>query len=67
MKTRSYSLIFLILIFNLNGYSQNKTQYWNKNIPLISFRIPPDSAGRIKYVDLDKDGDPDVLKTFSQK
>jgi hypothetical protein len=66
MKTRFISLMFLILIFTLNGISQNINQYWNKNIPLVSLRIPPDSAGRIKYVDLDKDGDPDVLKTYSR-
>jgi hypothetical protein len=62
-------LIMLIVInfeFTTSCYSQNIQTYWNKNIPLISLRIPPDSAGRIKYIDLDNDGDPDVLRTFSR-
>jgi hypothetical protein len=46
---------------------QSGKSYWNTNIPLLSYRLPPDTAGRFKYLDLDNDGDPDVLQTFTRK
>jgi len=60
---------FLSLIIILVGSSlmaQNAKPYWNSNIPLNSYRLPPAPAGtKIKFTDLDKDGDPDVLETMT--
>lgn len=67
MKTRTIIIFCVIIISTLNSYSQNSTSYWNKNIPLISMRLPPDSLGRVSYSDLDNDGDPDMLQTFTHK
>lgn len=38
--------------------------YWNHNSLLISYRLPPPASGtKVDYVDLDGDGNPDVLRT----
>jgi len=37
-------------------------RYWNSDTELTSYRLPPAPAGyHPKYIDLDKDGDPDLL------
>lgn len=40
--------------------------YWNDNTPLVSYRLPPAPMGyQPTYIDLDKDGDPDILRTIT--
>ena len=60
---------FLTLMIILAGsvlMAQNSKPYWNSNIPLNSYRLPPAPIGaKIKFTDLDKDGDPDVLETMT--
>ena len=66
MRSKVFSMFIIITLFPLCGWSQNAETYWNSNTPLNSYRLPPDPAGRkIEYVDLDHDGDPDVLRTFT--
>ena len=65
----------MMKIFLFTGYliscslvlmAQTPKPYWNSNIQLNSFRLPPAPAGtKIKFTDLDKDGDPDVLETLT--
>ena len=62
-------LIFIVTflsIFLYPAFTQvNPTvKYWNKDTHLIPWRIPLSSDfSKIVYTDLDKDGDPDILKT----
>jgi len=59
-------LSLMIILFGSSLIAQNAKPYWNSNIPLNSYRLPPAPAGsKIKFTDLDKDGDPDVLETMT--
>lgn len=51
----------LILLFKQQVYSQSK--YWNENTQLIPWRFPLTlDKSTLEWIDLDNDGDPDVLK-----
>lgn len=53
-------ILFILLVSN--GFSQKSMMpYWNKNTQLIPWRVVP-IVSEINYIDLDKDGDPDILK-----
>ena len=43
--------------------AQSPVPYWNRNTQLLPWRMTP-VIGRVVEVDLDRDGDPDVLKAF---
>lgn len=43
--------------------AQQPVPYWNRNTQLIPWRMEPSVAG-INQVDIDKDGDPDLLKAI---
>jgi hypothetical protein len=58
--------LFGVLCFSLvsiAGSSQSPGAYWNKQTQLIPWRIVPVVALQ-QMVDLDKDGDPDVIKAL---
>jgi hypothetical protein len=59
------STIFLIIIFYSSSlFSQkNNISYWNHNTQLLPWRMVP-TISKITYLDLDKDGDPDILKAM---
>ena len=64
MRKYIFLSVFICLPFSMMG--QIPKSYWNSNIPLNSYRIPPAPAGsKIKFTDLDKDGDPDMLETLT--
>jgi hypothetical protein len=58
-------VVFLIIIFYSSSVcsQKNNIPYWNSNTQLIPFRIVP-IISKIDYLDLDKDGDPDILKAM---
>ncbi|WP_274824011.1 alpha/beta hydrolase [Maribacter polysaccharolyticus] len=44
----------------------SKNAYWNNDTPLVPFRLPPAPIGyQPTYIDLDQDGDPDILRTIT--
>ncbi|HUX59320.1 MAG TPA: hypothetical protein VMV77_20275 [Bacteroidales bacterium] len=47
--------------------SSNLTNnYWNNNTPLVSYRLPPPPIGyKPTYIDLDNDGDPDIIRSIT--
>ena len=64
MRKNVFLSAFMVL--SISVMAQNPNPYWNSNIPLNSYRIPPAPAGtKIKFTDLDNDGDPDMLETLT--
>jgi len=56
----------LLLVFLLLGElisAQQVLPYWNRDTQLLPWRIVP-SVSKVTYVDLDKDGDPDMLRAM---
>lgn len=65
MRTFNKCLILLLFILSLTSSLgvQAQLTYWNKQTTLQPRRLPlPDDLNKIIRIDLDKDGDPDVLK-----
>ncbi|WP_339712614.1 hypothetical protein [uncultured Kriegella sp.] len=56
----------MVCVLNPICAQENSSRYWNENLLLTSFRIPPPQHGTpIIYKDLDRDGDPDLLQTLT--
>jgi hypothetical protein len=53
-----------VFVFLFPLFVSAQTHYWNEKTQLIPWRLPLVSDSRdIEYIDLDKDDDPDILKT----
>lgn len=61
-QLKKYICILLIL-FPMVSMAQAPIPYWNKNTQLLPWRISP-TVTQIRHIDLDKDGDPDVVKAL---
>ncbi len=57
-----YTIAILLLLISTAAFTQTNA-YWNKNTQLLPWRLQP-IFSKISYTDLDKDGDPDVLRAF---
>lgn len=59
-----WMLLSITLLFGELIYAQsNELPYWNSKTQLLPWRMTP-VISTVSYVDIDKDGDPDVLKAF---
>ncbi|WP_254560024.1 hypothetical protein [Dyadobacter diqingensis] len=57
-------LIGILSRVNLHA-QQNSGRYWNQDTQLVPWRMPlPVDAKKLKQVDLDNDGDPDLIYSF---
>lgn len=67
MKTTSLLLAATSLVSSLLTVSaQDPPKYWNDHTLLLPYRLPPAPPGyKPTYIDLDGDGDPDVLRTVT--
>jgi hypothetical protein len=64
MIMQKIGTLFVTLFFILSAYSQqSELPYWNYNTQLLPWRMVP-IISQITYLDLDKDGDPDILKAI---
>lgn len=68
---KHFFLLLGALVVSASAYAQDGSKaagsaYWNIHLQITAFRLPPPPAGyKPVYVDLDGDGDPDVLKTVT--
>lgn len=56
------------VVNHLSGSVQESIsgKYWNHDLPVISFRLPPPPVGyKPEYIDFDHDGDPDAIKSVT--
>jgi len=64
MKRKILILLLTISLFPLYDIAQNGGKYWNSNTLLNSYRpSAPQTSAKVEYIDLDNDGDPDILRT----
>lgn len=63
MKSVTFFIIICTLVYGENLKAQNQNGYWNHKTALLPRRLPlPNDLKSIERIDLDKDGDPDVIK-----
>ena len=66
MRTKLCLPLAALLLLAVPATGQEKS-FWNANIPLLSYRIPPAPAGyRPEFLDLNGDGKQDAVKTVTR-
>lgn len=62
---KAFQILFLLIIFSCSvpGQISKHRKYWNQDTYLTPWRLPlPADLTKIVYQDLDRDGDPDILR-----
>lgn len=65
--TLSALIVFAMVTMAVSGDSilSNKN-YWNAGTPLVSYRLSPPPPGYVpRWIDVDKDGDPDIIYSIT--
>src|SRR5690554_4804685 len=61
---KSIFLIFMLVPLLLQA--QEQRNYWNQNLAIIPYRLPPPPIGyQVEYIDFDGDGKPDAIKSVT--
>lgn len=61
-----FALFSGVLVAQSSDSLKLKKTYWNNNTPLVSYRLPPPPIGyEPTYIDLDNDGDPDIIQSIT--
>ncbi len=63
MYTSANRVMVLLVFLSILSCTASLAQYWNRNTQLLPFRMVP-AMSKIERIDLDKDGDPDILKAM---
>jgi hypothetical protein len=64
MKINCFNHIIVLLSFTLFSYNTYAQHYWNSYTQLIPWRLPLPDNSKLKYEDIDKDGDPDLIYSY---
>ena len=73
MRNALLIILQLFFICSIMAQSDSKTgakvpeqHYWNTSLQIVPYRLPQAPIGyKPEYIDLDHDGDPDIIKTVS--
>lgn len=63
LNMKKHFILLVVAFITLTIAAQDRNDYWNHKTTLLPRRLPlPDDLKKIQRIDLDKDGDPDVIK-----
>lgn len=73
MKKKLFFISLIFFVTNIMAQTGNDTEknrsgqnYWNSNLKIVPYRLPPPPIGyKPEYIDLDGDGDPDIIKSVT--
>ena len=64
MRYKIVTCILLLLCLSTPPSRIFAQTYWNRHTSLITWRLPLPGEYKVYYVDFDRDGDPDMIRTM---